>query len=90
MKSLKSAEQTHWTIFNFLVKLFAFGLTLISLLCIGLSLLELGGKIAWLSGYFGDSPIVPLLFFSVLFVMGVLLIKAKPYNPTIRKKDRFI
>ena len=42
MKNLKSAEQTHWTVFNFLVKLFAFGLTLISFLCIGLSLLEFG------------------------------------------------
>lgn len=83
-------DQFHWNIFNFFTKAFAFGLTLISFLCIGLSLLELSGKIQWLSKYFGDSPVVPLLFFTVLFILGILLIKAKPYNPTVNKKDRFI
>jgi hypothetical protein len=55
-----------------------------------LSLLEFGGKIRWLSPYLDISPLVPLLFFVVLFVLGILLIRAKAYNPIINKEDRFI
>lgn len=81
MKELKTINKIHWIIFNLLVKFFAIGLTLISFLCMGLTLLEFGGKIEWLSMYCGGMLFVPFLFFVVLFVLGIMLIRAKPYRP---------
>lgn len=77
----KYTEDIHRKIIIFFIKLCAFWLMLVSLIFIALTLFELSGGMRWLAPYF-DSLLVPLICFVIIFVLGLLLFRAKPYGPT--------
>jgi len=71
-----SYEKVHWAVFNFCAKVFAYGLVLVCTIFIVLII----------SNIFTNSsnPNFPewlLVLFFPLLLVGVLMIKAKPYDP---------
>jgi hypothetical protein len=76
VNQLSRYERLHWAAFNFLARLFAYGMAVVSSLFIVLIVLALFRVTPW------DYPVGLLLLFIPLLVLSVLMIRAKPYNPS--------
>ena len=69
-------EKIHWHVFNIGVKVFAYGLVLVCIIFI----LLVSAAIFW-KPFGAEYPAWSLVLFMPLLVIGVLMIKAKPYYP---------
>ena len=76
MNEPSSYEKIHWRVFNIGAKIFAYGLVFVCLIFILLVTATIIGKPIG-----AEYPAWSLVLFLALLVVGVLMIKAKPYYP---------
>lgn len=81
MKEPSQYEKFHWTIVNAGAKVFAYGLVLACTIFILLVVATMTGKPLG-----AELPALSLLLFVPLLIVGVLMIKAKPYYPAEYKE----
>ncbi|HKU13610.1 MAG TPA: hypothetical protein VJQ52_04390 [Steroidobacteraceae bacterium] len=76
MNRFSRYERFHWAAFNFLSRVFAYGMAFTSTVFIVLIVLAFFRVTRW------DYPVGLLLLFVPLLVLSLLMIRAKPYNPS--------
>jgi FtsH-binding integral membrane protein len=69
-------EKLHWALFNFLARVFAYGLVLVCCIFLLLVAANVAGKPIG-----AQSPPWLVVLFVPLLVVGVLMTRAKPYYP---------
>jgi hypothetical protein len=81
MKEPSQYEKFHWAVVNAGARFFAFGLVFVCTLFILLVVATMAGKPLG-----AEFPAWNLLLFVPLLIVGVLMIKAKPYYPSEYKE----
>ncbi len=77
MREPSTYEKFHWKLFNASAKMFGFCLSLVSLIAIALTIASISGAIIGEGKY----PVYLLPLLMILLILGILLLRAKPYYP---------
>lgn len=82
---MKQNNSIFWAFFNIISKAAGFLIATVCGVFEVLLILEMLGKFTWLGSKSIEELLILFLFFLVLFVLGTLMVVAKPFNPMKKK-----